>query len=97
MAWDRGGTPEMVTNGETGFVVERKNEDQLAEALLKLLRDPALRTRMGEAGRRRVQAHFNPARMCRDMVEVYRAVLGEARATTNVQSHLHHGVAAARS
>ena len=91
VAWDSGGTPEMVANGETGFVVERKNEDALAEALLRLIRDPGLRERMGKAGRRRVIEHFNPARMCRDMVEVYRAVLGEAPATANVQSHRHTG------
>ena len=94
VAWNSGGTPEMVKHGETGFVVERENEGALAEALLRLIRDPGLRTRMGEAGRRRVIEHFNPARMCRDMVEVYRAVLGEAPATANVQSHLHGGVAA---
>ena len=94
VAWDSGGTPEMVAHGETGFVVERKSEDALVEALLTLIRDPDLRRRMGQAGRRRVEAHFNPARMCRDMVEVYRAVLGEAPATANVQSHLHGGSAA---
>jgi hypothetical protein len=46
---------------------------------------------MGEAGRHRAEQQFNPRRMCQDMVEVYRDVLGEAPATANVQSHLHAG------
>jgi hypothetical protein len=43
---------------------------------------------MDEAGRRRAEQQFSPQRMCADMVEVYRDVLGEARATARVQSHL---------
>jgi glycosyltransferase involved in cell wall biosynthesis len=65
--------------------------DGLARVLLRLIRDPDLRRRMGEAGRHRAEQQFNPRRMCQDMVEVYRDVLGEAPATANVQSHLHAG------
>ena len=42
---------------------------------------------MDEAGRRRAEQQFSPQRMCADMVEVYRDVLGEARATARAQSH----------
>ena len=50
VAWDSGGAPEVIANGETGFVVERGNVDALAETLLRLIRDPDLRGRMGRPG-----------------------------------------------
>jgi glycosyltransferase involved in cell wall biosynthesis len=91
VAWARGGPLEIIADGETGFLPESGDVDGLARALLRLIRDPDLRRRMGEAGRRRAEQRFNPQRMCQDMVEVYRDVLGEAPATANVQSHLHAG------
>jgi glycosyltransferase involved in cell wall biosynthesis len=76
VAWDSGGAPEVIKNGETGYVVEREDVPAFAEVLLRLLRDPDLRRRMGAAGRRRVEADFSPARMCRDMTQVYQSVFG---------------------
>ncbi len=49
-----GGIPDAVRDGETGLLVEPDNETELAEALLRLLRDPDLATRLGQNGRRRV-------------------------------------------
>ena len=88
VAWKSGGTPEMVIDGEAGFLVEPNSAPVLAEALLRVLRDPELRRRFGRAGRRRVEEYHNPARMCRDAAEVYRAILGQAPATAATQSHL---------
>jgi glycosyltransferase involved in cell wall biosynthesis len=45
------GTPEVVVDGKTGFVVPPGNPARLAEAICRLLRDPELRQRMGRAGR----------------------------------------------
>ena len=51
---------EYVTLDEvTGLLVEPGNEQALAQALNRLLGDPALRTRLGEAGRRRVAEEFS--------------------------------------
>ena len=88
VAWQSGGTPEMVVDGETGLLVEPNSAPLLADALIRVLRDPELRQRFGAAGRKRVVERLNPRRMCEDMVEVYRSVLGEAPATANVQRHL---------
>ncbi len=55
---DADGLPENVADGETGFVVPRRNPAALAEKLEVLWRDPALRERMGKAGRRRVLEKF---------------------------------------
>jgi glycosyltransferase involved in cell wall biosynthesis len=54
-----GGIPECVLPGQTGFLVPPGDSSALAEAVAAVLRDPALRQRMGEAGRRRVRARFS--------------------------------------
>ena len=46
-----GGVPEAVLDGETGFLVPPRHPAQLTEAFRKLIEDPALRHRFGEAGR----------------------------------------------
>lgn len=54
-----GGIPESVLDQETGLLVDPNRPDELADALERLLADPALSRRMGEAGRRRVLRHFD--------------------------------------
>lgn len=49
---DVGGVPETIQHGETGLVVPVGDIPALRAALERLIRDPALRRRMGEAGRR---------------------------------------------
>jgi glycosyltransferase involved in cell wall biosynthesis len=53
------GIPEVVVEEETGFLVPRDDPHALASAILKLLRDPLLAHKMGQAGRLRVETHFN--------------------------------------
>lgn len=50
--------PELVQDARTGLLAEAGDPDALAEALLRLIRDPALRERLGAAGRRRVAREF---------------------------------------
>jgi glycosyltransferase involved in cell wall biosynthesis len=50
-----GGVPEIVADGETGLLVPPGNIPELATALQKLAADPALRERLGRAGRERVK------------------------------------------
>lgn len=63
-----GGNPEAVIDGDTGLVVEPRDSAGLAEALVRLAEDAALRRRLGAAARRRVEADFSLAR-CRDRYE----------------------------
>ena len=58
IAGNHGGTPEIIQDGVTGFLVNPADLESLASRLKRLLQDEALRTRMGEAGRQRVADNF---------------------------------------
>ena len=66
-----GGTPELVVDGETGLLVPPGDARALAAALDKVLRDPALARRLGEAGRRRVLASFSLSAMTDRVLGLY--------------------------
>lgn len=61
VATDVGGVSELLVNGETGFLTPPGDAEALAAALSRLVTDPALRHRLGEAGRRRAREHFDLA------------------------------------
>jgi glycosyltransferase involved in cell wall biosynthesis len=54
-----GGIPEVVSDGESGWLIERGDVEGLARKLLTLLDDPLRRHAMGVAGQRRVAAKFD--------------------------------------
>jgi len=53
------GIPELIEDGATGLLVAAGATDELAEALLTLIADPALRRRLGEAGYKRTTREFS--------------------------------------
>lgn len=59
-----GGSAEVVRDGETGLIVDA---DDAAEALRRVLSDDLLARRLGQAGRRAVETHFNWDRVIRDL------------------------------
>ncbi len=65
--------PEIVADGETGLLVPPDDPDALAEALARVLADPAA---FGTAGRERARREFSVARMADATLAVYREVLG---------------------
>ena len=67
-----GGVPEAVRGGETGTLVPPRDSAALAQALVRLVADPALRSSLGEAGRRRVEREFSLERFEREHLELYR-------------------------
>jgi phosphatidylinositol alpha-1,6-mannosyltransferase len=67
IAGDSGGAPEAVRDGVTGYVVDGRDVDALAATLVPLVKDPALRDRMGAAGRRWVEDRFTFERFRRDV------------------------------
>jgi len=73
---DADGLSENVADGETGFVVPRREPAAIAEKLEVLARDPALARRMGQAGRRRVQERFRLTDQLDRWEKFYDDVLG---------------------
>lgn len=66
-----GGIPELVLDGETGFLVPRRDSTALAEKILQLAADPSLRERMGRAGRRAAEAKFDQKRNVAELIQLY--------------------------
>ncbi len=73
-----GAVPEVIgTDGETGLLVPPSDPDGLAVAILRALRDPELRSRIGAAGRDRALSRFTWRQTALGTVEQYRALLDE--------------------
>lgn len=70
-----GGVPKVVAEGETGFLVDSGDGVALRDRVLALRDDPALRSRMGRAGRKLALERYSSARMVRDYLDLYEAVL----------------------
>lgn len=74
---DSGATPELITDGENGFLFESGNADALADKMRYFLEYPKEVSRMGRNACRYAKEHF-PARLNTDAVELlYRELLGE--------------------
>jgi len=76
-----GGVPDVVREGEHGFLVEPGDVDALAERLQQLAEDPALRKRMGAAGQASVLPRYAVDRLVDDMDRLYRSLLQAADLT----------------
>jgi glycosyltransferase involved in cell wall biosynthesis len=68
-----GGNPEVVVDGETGYLVPPRLPERLAERMVYLLRQPELARRLGQQARRRVLDHFQAP----DMVARYEVLYNE--------------------
>ena len=70
VAANSGGIPDAVRDGETGFLVPPEEPAAFAEAICRLLADPAIGKRIGQNGRRAVESYFNWDRVVRDLRDV---------------------------
>jgi glycosyltransferase involved in cell wall biosynthesis len=70
-----GGVSEVVVEGDTGLLVPPGDAQSLAAAIERLLEDPVLRRRLGEAGRIRVAEHFDLAAVHGAHLDLYRRML----------------------
>ena len=71
VALNNGGAPEVVEHGASGLLSAPGDQAALTNNLLTLLRAPGVRVRMGEYGRRQVEARFTPERLARDVEQLY--------------------------
>jgi glycosyltransferase involved in cell wall biosynthesis len=77
----RGGLPEIVVDGETGFIVEAEAPPELADRLARLLESCSLRKQMGAAAQRRIQELFTIEAMAAGHERVLRKAIAEATVT----------------
>jgi colanic acid/amylovoran biosynthesis glycosyltransferase len=75
LATKHSGIPEIVRDGEGGFLVAERDVDQLAERLRHLVEHPEIRSRAGEAGSAFVAANFEQGACLRQLVNVYEQVV----------------------
>ena len=70
------GVPEVISDGQTGFLVPAQDGKALVEPLCRLLGDPALRQAMGASAREFVRRKFSREVMAEGMERLYRRLLG---------------------
>ncbi|MFG0806995.1 glycosyltransferase family 4 protein [Pseudomonas fluvialis] len=72
------GCRDAITPGVTGLLVPVKNAEALADAIQLLVEDPALRQRMGEAGRKLAETEFTIEHVVEQHMRIYRESLVHA-------------------
>jgi colanic acid/amylovoran biosynthesis glycosyltransferase len=73
------GIPELVRDGEAGFLVPERDPDALAEKLEYLIEHPERWSGMGRKGRGHVEEHFNIDKLNDRLVEIYRELAARER------------------
>ncbi|HEX8242142.1 MAG TPA: glycosyltransferase, partial [Longimicrobium sp.] len=71
-----GGAAEIVRDGADALVVPPADAPAMAEAIRRLVEDPDLRARLGDAGRARAGREFDRARLARQVAPLYRSIVG---------------------
>ena len=79
-----GGTPEVIEDGQNGFLVDNQDDATMAARILALLDDPELARAMGATARGVVEERFSAQRMAAEMAARYDGLL-EARRPRRVQ------------
>jgi len=74
-----GGNPEVTVHGQTGLLVPPRSPAALAGAMLEMLQDTNRARRMGIAGRRRVEEHFDLRRSVARYEDLYVSLLPARR------------------
>jgi len=75
-----GEVPEIIVNGVTGELVEPRDVNGLAYALEKLISNPSLAEKMGEAGRKRIEEKYTWEKICGAVESEYQKVIDRFKA-----------------
>ena len=73
-----GGIPEVIADGQTGFLVPADDAEAMAARINQLLSDASLRAAMGQRGVERVLQHFDVRLVARRWEQLYQEVLAQA-------------------
>ena len=80
-----GAQPEIVVNGETGFLISPNNVEALTEALLRLLQSRQLCEQMGQNGRQRAVNYFSEDRRTEKFLDIYQRLQATAQSQPRVK------------
>lgn len=83
---DAGGSPELVRDGTDGYLVPPGDVGALTRRLSELARDPQMRRRMGDSGRRRIHEEFTIRRMVDRYDELYEEAICRRRGSAVTSS-----------
>lgn len=72
-----GGVPEVMVDGETGFLVPPHDHEGMADRIIALLKDEALRDQMGRAALERARERFTVERMVEETMATYERVVAD--------------------
>ena len=72
---DADGFTEVVKDGETGFIVPKRNIEETAKAIQRFIDDPMLRNKMGRKGRKRVIELYDWNKNVENMISIYNAII----------------------
>lgn len=75
IATNVGGAAEAIVENETGFLVESNDDKALAKYLLELLANPEKATKMGKAGRKKVEENFSTETQLKNIISLYQNLL----------------------
>lgn len=67
----RGSGPELIQDGENGLLIDPGRPDEIAKAILRLLQDDELASRLGRAGREHVEENFSLEKLVKRNEEFY--------------------------
>jgi glycosyltransferase involved in cell wall biosynthesis len=92
VATDVGGAREAIVESETGYIVPAGDDEQMAERIISLLRDPHRAGEMGQRGKQRIEKNFSPDLHLAKTLELYADLLGRAKTDANDPSHVHRAI-----
>ncbi|MBI3999974.1 MAG: GT4 family glycosyltransferase PelF [Candidatus Omnitrophica bacterium] len=75
IATNVGGNPEVIFHGETGFLVRPRDGKAIAQKILFLIQNDLLRTQMGDAARKRIEANFTAQKMTKEYEDFFEKLM----------------------
>ena len=70
IATNVGGIPELIKDGETGFLVEKGNHDQIIEKISFLLENPEIAKKIGNEGKKFVEENFSWDKIAKEFLKI---------------------------
>jgi glycosyltransferase involved in cell wall biosynthesis len=78
-----GGLPDLISDGETGYLVPPGDAQAISAVMLRLLKEPEMARRVGQAARAVVRKRFAAQRLVSDMERLYLELTGQSCRTTS--------------